>query len=57
MKIICNKNEFAEIVRHCYKSNGCYSCILNGICDGQDSVVAFTDVIEEGEKDEKIRLN
>lgn len=53
MKIICNKNEFAEMVLNCYKSQYCSDCVLNGVvCDGQDSVVAFTDVIDEGEKDE-----
>ena len=51
MKIICNKTEFAEMVRNCYKANGCYDCVLNGACDGQDSVVAFTDVIEDKEGD------
>ena len=49
MKIICNKQEFAEIVRSCYKNTGCYNCALNGVCDGQDSIVAFADVVEEGE--------
>lgn len=52
MKIICNKNEFAEMVRNCYKSNSCYGCVLNGMCGNKDSVVAFTDVIED-EKDGK----
>lgn len=51
MKIICNKNEFAEMVWSCYKSKYCYNCVLNSVCDGQDSVVAFTDVIEEKEGD------
>ena len=53
MKIICNKIEFAEIVRNCYKSTYCSNCALNSVCEGQDSVVAFTDVIEEGERDGK----
>ena len=53
MKIICNKNEFAEIVRRCYNAEDCNYCALSGACDGQDSVVAFTDVIDEGEKDGK----
>ena len=53
MKIICNKIEFAEIVRRCYHSDFCDLCALSGVCDGQDSVVAFTDVIEEGDEDEK----
>ena len=51
MKIICNKNEFAEMVRNCYKSQYCSNCVLNSICDGQDSVVDFTDVIEDKEGD------
>lgn len=53
MKIICNKKEFAEIVRSCYKNTGCYNCALNGVCDGQDSIVAFADVVEEGEDDDE----
>lgn len=49
MKIICNKKEFAELVRKCYTSNSCLSCALSAVCDGQDSIVAFTDIVEEGE--------
>lgn len=49
MKIICNKKEFAEIVRNCYKNSYCADCALNGVCGGQDSIIAFTDVVEEGE--------
>lgn len=51
MRIICNKKEFAEMVRNCYKSGLCDLCILSGICDGQDSIVAFADVVEEPEEE------
>lgn len=51
MKITCNKKEFADMIRNCYKSQYCSNCVLHDVCDGQDSIVAFTDVIEEGEKD------
>lgn len=49
MKIICNKQEFATIVRSCYRNTTCDDCVLNRVCDGEDSIVAFTDVVEEGE--------
>lgn len=51
MKLICNKREFAQLVIKCYKNeNYCTDCALYGVCDGQDSIVAFIDVVEEGEK-------
>lgn len=51
MKIICNKQEFAEMVRNCYKSNSCTNCLLSGLCDGQNCVVTFADVVEESEEE------
>lgn len=54
MKIICNKIEFAQIVRNCYKADGrCDLCLLSGICGGGDSVVALADVEEEREPPER----
>lgn len=50
MKIICNKAEFAQLVRNCYRANGaCGTCLLHDICNGEDSVVAMADVEEERE--------
>ena len=36
MKIVCNKNEFAELVRSCVRAssvyNGCSSCVFATLC-------------------------
>ena len=36
MKIICTKEEFAEMITNCYANQprvcSCYGCVLRGIC-------------------------
>lgn len=57
MKITCTVNEFAKMIRKC-NPNGCYSCIMSDICDGDDlgieRFIAADDVVsEKAQKDGK----
>ena len=41
MKIICNKKEFAELVRNCectLSNDGCNACVFVGLCSQGCSV-------------------
>ena len=47
MKIICNKSQFASMVRMCYKTSLCYSCVLNEVCEGQSDLENMAEIIDD----------
>ena len=53
MKIICTKEEFAEMLEVCthrVDDGECSSCLLYGSCGGEKKVVQFCTINEGGSK-------
>lgn len=53
MKIICTKEEFAEMLEvctHCVDDGECASCLLYASCGGEKKVVQFCTINEGGSK-------
>ena len=47
MKIICNKNQFAEMVCACYEASSCYNCVLSEVCAGQNDLIGMVEIKED----------
>ena len=47
MKIICNKNQFAEMVCTCYEASSCYDCVLGKVCAGQNDLIGMIEIKED----------
>lgn len=54
MKILCDKDEFALLVRECQLSeskNNCSGCLFTGICtqwDGVETIEDLCEIVTEG---------
>ena len=49
MKILCDKEEFALLVRECQlceSQNGCVGCLFEGICTKTDEMNCIEDICE-----------
>lgn len=52
MKIICNKEEFSEMVVNCANSQSCANCILYDICDASESTINLVNLCEIREQED-----
>lgn len=55
VKIICNKADFAKMVKNCCRSMSCSECVLDDICVGTEELpfLNLVEVIEETKPPEK----